>query len=139
MARPSWCAGPGAATRTSRRSARHLAPPDLGDRLRDRLSSGGRVFVPYVTGGMAGVDGDLLRGLEDAGADAIEIGIPFSDPVMDGPVIQEASRRALEAGASLVRIVDDVGSAGLSAPVVFMTYLNPVLALGFERFAELAG
>ena len=116
-----------------------MDPPDLGDRLRDRLSSGGRVFVPYVTGGLAGVDGDLLRGLEDAGADAIEIGIPFSDPVMDGPVIQEASRRALEAGARLEGIVHEAASATLSVPVVLMTYLNPVLALGYERFGELAG
>jgi tryptophan synthase alpha chain len=114
-----------------------LAPPDLGDRLRDRLASGGRVFVPYVTGGLAGVDSGLLRGLEDAGADAIEIGIPFSDPVMDGPVIQEASRRALEAGATLSGIVREAGSASLSVPVVLMTYLNPVLALGYERFGEL--
>ena len=50
--------------------------------------------MPYVTGGLPGVDAELLRGLEQAGADAIEVGIPFSDPVMDGGVIQEASRIA---------------------------------------------
>ena len=52
----------------------------------------GHSFVPYVTGGFPGVDAGLLRALQDAGADAVEVGIPFSDPVMDGGVIQEASR-----------------------------------------------
>ena len=70
--------------------------PDLEAVLRARRDSGGRAFVPYVTGGLPGVDADLLRGLEEVGADAVEIGIPFSDPVMDGGVIQEASRLALE-------------------------------------------
>ena len=112
-------------------------PPDLEARLRERRDGGGRAFVPYVTGGLPGVDAGLLRGLEDAGADAIEGGIPFSDPVMDGPVIQEASRRALEGGASLESIARLVDGAGLSVPVLFMTYLNPVLALGFERFGAL--
>ena len=97
-----------AATRTSKpcgpRSARSRGRRvrDLEAALRARSDAGGRAFVPYVTGGLAGVDADLLRGLEEAGADAIEVGIPFSDPVMDGPVIQEASRRALEDGATPV-------------------------------------
>jgi tryptophan synthase alpha chain len=76
--------------------------------------------------------------LEAAGADAVEVGIPFSDPVMDGPVIQEASRRALEAGATPEGVLDLVAEAGLDVPVVAMTYLNPVMAVGFERFLELA-
>ncbi len=74
----------------------------MGD-ARDRAASGARRgregFVPYVTGGVPGVDADLLRALADAGADAIEVGVPHSDPIMDGGVIQEASRVALEAGA----------------------------------------
>ena len=72
---------------------------ELERALRVRRDGGGRAFVPYVTGGLPGVDAELLRAIEEAGADAVEVGIPFSDPVMDGGVIQEASRRALESGA----------------------------------------
>jgi tryptophan synthase alpha chain len=97
--------------------------------------------VPYVTAGLAGVEPDVLLRLEAAGADAVEVGIPFSDPVIDGPVIQEASRRALEVGTTpmdafaLVRAARD---SGLGIPVAFMTYLNPILAEGTERFLQLA-
>ncbi len=99
-------------------------------------AGGGKAFVPYVTAGLAWVDAALLRGLEAAGADAIEVGIPFSDPVMDGPVIQEASRRALEAGATPARALALVREAGLGIPVAVMTYLNPVLAYGERRFLD---
>jgi len=109
---------------------------DLEAALRSVLARGGRAFVPYVTGGLAGVDADLLRGLEQAGADAIEVGIPFSDPVMDGPVIQEASRRALEDGASPSSVLGIVEEAGLGVPVAVMTYVNPVWHAGLEAFLE---
>lgn len=108
--------------------------PDLEERLRARREGGGRAFVPYVTGGLPGVDAALLRGLEAAGADAIEVGIPFSDPVMDGGVIQEASRRALEAGARPAGVLATIEEAGVGVPVALMTYLNPVLSRGMERF-----
>ena len=99
---------------------------DLEPALRSRLDAGGRAFVPYVTGGLDGVDAELLRGLEEAGADAIEVGIPFSDPVMDGAVIQEASRRALEDGATPSSVLGTIKEAGLEVPVAVMTYANPV-------------
>ena len=67
--------------------------------LRAVRDGGGRAFVPYVTGGYPGVDAGLLRALADAGADAIEVGIPHSDPIIDGAVVQEASRVALERGS----------------------------------------
>jgi tryptophan synthase alpha chain len=108
--------------------------PDLEPSLHSRLDAGGRVFVPYVTGGLAGVDAELLRGLEVAGADAIEVGIPFSDPVMDGPVIQEASRRALEDGATPSSVLGTIKEAGLEVPVAVMTYANPVWHAGHEAF-----
>jgi tryptophan synthase alpha chain len=92
--------------------------------------------VPYVTGGLAGVDAELLRGLEVAGADAIEVGIPFSDPVMDGPVIQEASRRALEDGATPSSVLGTIKEAGLEVPVAVMTYANPVWHAGHEEFLD---
>ncbi len=107
---------------------------DLEAALRARREAGGRAFVPYVTGGLPGVDVDLLRGLEAAGADAVEVGIPFSDPVMDGGVIQEASRRALEAGTRPGDVLGTVRAAGLGAPVVVMTYYNPVLRRGEDAF-----
>jgi tryptophan synthase alpha chain len=76
--------------------------------------------------------------MADAGADAVEVGIPFSDPVMDGPVIQEASRRALERGARVSDILRLVAEASLSVPVVVMTYLNPILSLGEAEFLSRA-
>jgi tryptophan synthase alpha chain len=112
--------------------------PDLEHQLRNRVAGGGKLFLPYVTGGLPGVDEALLRELERSGADAVEVGVPFSDPVMDGPVIQEASQRALEKGASPAAVLDLVARAGLSIPVVVMTYLNPVLAPGPERFLDAA-
>jgi tryptophan synthase alpha chain len=107
---------------------------DLEPALRARRERGGRAFVPYVTGGAPGVDADLLRGLEAAGADAVEVGIPFSDPVMDGSVIQEASRMALEAGTRPADVLATVADAGLAIPAVTMTYYNPVLRTGEDRF-----
>lgn len=102
--------------------------------LRARLDAGGRAFVPYVTGGCPGVDADLLRRLGEAGADAIEVGIPFSDPVMDGGVIQEASKRALDAGATPTRVLATIRDAASGVPVAVMTYFNPVLRVGPDAF-----
>ena len=109
---------------------------ELERALRVRREAGGRSFVPYVTGGLPGVDAELLRAIEAAGADAIEVGIPFSDPVMDGGVIQEASRLALEAGAHPGDILAMIGEASLSIPVAVMTYVNPVLRRGVDRFLD---
>ena len=109
---------------------------ELEAALRRRRERGGRAFVPYVTGGFPGVDADLLRALESAGADAIEVGIPFSDPVMDGGVIQEASRLALEAGATPHAVLGTIKEAGLDVPVAVMTYLNPVYRRGLDGFLD---
>jgi tryptophan synthase alpha chain len=108
--------------------------PDLEKALRARRDAGGRAFVPYVTGGLEGVDASLLRGLAEAGADAIEVGIPFSDPIMDGGVIQEASSRALARGARPADVLETVAEADLDVPVAVMTYFNPVLRHGVEAF-----
>lgn len=109
---------------------------ELETALRARRDAGGRAFVPYVTGGLPGVDAGLLRAIEAAGADAIEVGVPFSDPVMDGGVIQEASRLALEAGAHPADILATIGEAALSIPVAVMTYVNPVYRRGVDRFLD---
>jgi len=109
---------------------------DLEAALRARRDAGGRCFVPYVTGGLPGVDAEVLRALRDAGADAVEVGIPFSDPVMDGGVIQEASRLALEAGAHPFDILAMIAKADLDIPVAVMTYVNPVYRRGYDAFLD---
>ncbi len=81
---------------------------------------------------------DVVRAVADAGADAIEVGIPFSDPVMDGPVIQEASQRALDAGATPQSILDELRRVDAGVPLAVMTYYNIAFHMGHERFAQLA-
>lgn len=102
-----------------------------------RCRDGGRsLLVPYVTGGLGAQWGEVVEAVAAAGADAVEIGIPFSDPVMDGPTIQEASQRALEIGeATPEAIVDHLGTLDVDVPLVVMTYFNPVQYTGLERFA----
>jgi len=92
--------------------------------------------VPYVTGGLGADWLDVVRAAAAAGADAIEIGIPFSDPVMDGPVIQEASARALAAGATPAGLVAELGRADVGVPLVVMTYYNLIFRAGHRRFAR---
>lgn len=104
--------------------------------LRARRDAGGRAFVPYVTGGFPGVDAGLLQRLAAAGADAIEVGIPFSDPVMDGGVIQEASAEALRLGVRPADVLAAIGDAAIDVPVAVMTYVNPVYRHGIERFLD---
>ncbi len=91
-----------------------------------------KALVCYVTAGYPDLDQSLalLRGLEEAGADVIEVGVPFSDPIADGPIIQESSQRALESGMTLNRTFDLVSKAALNIPTVLFTYLNPLLAAG---------
>jgi tryptophan synthase alpha chain len=108
----------------------------LEARLRAARGAGRNLLVPYVTGGLPGWE-RVVEAVADAGADAIEVGIPFSDPVMDGPTIQAASERALAAGATPQAIVDALGrlDAG-GVPSVVMTYYNTVHRAGHERFAS---
>jgi tryptophan synthase alpha chain len=108
----------------------------LEARLRQRRDAGTKLLVPYVTGGLGAGWLDVVRAVADAGADAIEIGIPFSDPVMDGTTIQEASQRALEIGATPTSILSDVRTVDVDVPLVVMTYYNPVHHAGHERFAS---
>lgn len=107
--------------------------------LRARKAGG---LVTYVTAG----DPDITRStaivlaIADAGADVIEIGVPFSDPIADGPVIQRASERALAAGASLTSALDQVEEVRrtIQTPIVLFTYVNPVVRMGTERFVQRA-
>lgn len=114
------------------------------DALRDRFAAlarqGRKALIPYITAGHPTPDRsrELLRALEGAGADAIEVGVPFSDPMADGPVIQASSQTALEAGMTLDRTLDLVAEAGLSIPLVLFSYLNPVVAAGPEVLTRAA-
>jgi len=103
--------------------------------LRERRAAGHKLLVPYITGGLDGWQ-DAVRAAAANGADAIEIGLPFSDPVMDGPVIQVASHRALESGATPVSILDEARTLDVGIPLTVMTYYNTVFRMGHERFAE---
>jgi tryptophan synthase alpha chain len=109
----------------------------------ERLRTEGRTgLITYVTAG----DPDLprtaaiLQALDRAGADVLEVGVPFSDPLADGPVIQRATERALAAGATLSGVLDMVAGvrAAIAAPVVLFSYANPVIRLGLDAFARRA-
>ncbi len=111
------------------------APGALEQALRAGRAAGRKLVVPYITGGLGTDWLDAVRAAADAGADAIEIGIPFSDPVMDGPVIQEASDRALAAGATPQSILDALRDHDSGVPLAVMTYYNICFHMGHERFA----
>lgn len=99
---------------------------------------GRKAFIAFITGGDPDIETTekLVLAMEEAGADIVEIGIPFSDPIAEGPVIQEADVRALEAGCTVDRLFDMVKSLRTKTdiPLLFMTYVNPIYAYGKERF-----
>ena len=107
--------------------------------LRDR---GERALVPFFTAGDPSLDATerLLVEADRRGADVIELGVPFSDPIGDGPVNQRSAERALRAGTSLVRVLEMVARVRdqVRAPLVFMTYYNPIYAFGLKAFARTA-
>jgi len=102
-----------------------------------------KALIPFITAGdpNPAFTEPMMHALVDAGADIIELGIPFSDPMADGPVIQRASERALAAGTSLEEVLNIVKSfraTNQTTPIVLMGYLNPVEIMGYERFAKKA-
>ncbi len=104
----------------------------------DRVFAGGRkALVPYLTAGDPGLDASLeiLHAIADGGADIIELGVPFSDPGADGPVLQRAAERALGAGGGLARTLELARRFERDVPLVLFGYLNPFLAYGYERLA----
>jgi len=116
-------------TRISKRFAELRAEGELG-------------IVAYITAGDPSLEATLkfVLALADAGADVIELGVPFSDPLADGPTIQRASERALKAGASLAGVLEVVRRIRESSqvPLVLFTYFNPILQMGLEKFAAAA-
>src|SRR3989475_4656794 len=110
----------------------------LSDAIGARWRSLGRrrALVLYLTAGFPNRDVslDALRRVAAAGADFIEVGVPFSDPLADGPTIQRTTQTALEQGMNVSRVLALVREAALAVPVIIMTYLNPVMAFGIDRF-----
>ncbi|MDA8355262.1 MAG: tryptophan synthase subunit alpha [Actinomycetota bacterium] len=103
--------------------------------LRRRREAGAKLLVPYVMGGMTPDWVDIAHAAVAAGADALEVGLPFSDPMMDGPVIQEAALAALRRGSSAGKILDELAGASLGIPIVVMSYYNIVFRTGLRRMA----
>lgn len=106
--------------------------------LKDRAA-----FVPYITAGDPDLESTRLfvETFAECGADVIELGVPFSDPVADGPTNQLAATRALKSGTTLAKILELVHGlrkTGLKTPIVLFTYLNPIYRMGYERFATQA-
>lgn len=100
----------------------------------------GKAFIPFVTGGDPNLETTkkLIIAMEEAGADLIEIGLPFSDPIAEGIVIQEANERALAAGCTTDRLFDMVKEVRetVKVPIVFLTYINPIFTYGRELFMQ---
>jgi tryptophan synthase alpha chain len=119
-----------------------ITPSRIASRFADLRRQGRMGLVAYITAGdpsLAATEQFVLA-LANAGADVIELGVPFSDPVADGPVIQRASERALAGGTTLAGVLSLVNSlrAKTSVPLVLFSYFNPVLQMGLDKFAEAA-
>jgi tryptophan synthase alpha chain len=112
----------------------------IGDKFKALRSKNEKGLIAYLTAGdpSLGVTRQLILGLEDAGVDILEIGVPFSDPTADGPVIQAASRRALKNGTTLdsvLNLIADVRRIS-QIPIVLFGYFNPIFVYGAEKFAQ---
>jgi tryptophan synthase alpha chain len=105
--------------------------------FRAKRDAGRKLLVPFITGGMSDDWMDCVRAAAAAGADAIEIGVPFSDPIMDGPVVQEATTLALSRGTTPLTVLADVAHLDISVPVLVMTSYNIAFRAGHERYARL--
>jgi len=104
--------------------------------LRKQRAGGRKLLIPYLMGGMTDDWGQALAAVVAAGADAVEVGIPFSDPMMDGPVIQEAALLALQRGTVPGQVLDAIARADVTVPVAVMTYYNIVFRAGHKRMAR---
>ena len=102
--------------------------------LLPRVAKGGKALVPYVTGGITADWTDYVVAYAAAGADAIEVGLPFSDPMLDGITIQQASDQALSRGTTLVSILSDISEIEVGVPLIAMTYANLVMRAGPDEF-----
>ena len=109
----------------------------LEQELRAKRERGRKLLIPYLMGGMTDDWVETLAAVVAAGSDAVEVGIPFSDPMIDGPVIQEAALRALGRGVVPGQVLDDLSrAADVAVPVAVMTYYNLVFRAGHRRMAR---
>lgn len=112
----------------------------LQKQLEKVLANGDKLFAPYIMAGDGGLETlkPTILKLQQIGVSAIEVGIPFTDPVADGPTIEQAGERALAHGVTLKKILAELTSfvSEIQVPLVAMTYLNPILAYGIEAFAR---
>src|SRR5438105_1428685 len=112
----------------------------LGERLTALKAKGEKALVCYVVAGDPSLERtvEIARALDRAGVDAIELGVPFSDPLADGPSIQASSQRALDRGVTVPGVLEAVRAIRRESqiPIVLMTYFNPALRYGVERFAQ---
>jgi tryptophan synthase alpha chain len=113
---------------------------EIAKRFDDLRAKGRKALVPYITAGHPdpGKTVELIHGLQDAGADVIELGLPFSDPMADGPIIQASSQRALEQGMSFDRLLELARRAKPRIPLVMMSYVNPIMAAGADALQRAA-
>ncbi len=113
--------------------------PELQKKLQKLKDSNKKLFIPYITAGYPSISitEKLVLAIEEAGADAIELGIPFSDPLADGSVIQYSSYKALQTGTTLSGIFEMVKRLReqTKIPILFMSYYNPIYKFGVEKFA----
>ena len=107
----------------------------LDSHFQNLRNSGRKSLVPYLTAGLNGWM-ETLHATAEAGADAVEIGIPFSDPVMDGPTIQQASDKSLASGTTPDSVLAELSSSPLPVPAIVMTYTNIAHHMGYDRFAQ---
>src|SRR5215470_13307597 len=112
----------------------------ISRRFRELSERGELGLVAYVTAGDPSLEGSekIVLAAAEAGADVIELGVPFSDPVADGPTIQRASERALKSGTTLAAVIALAGRLRdrTQVPLVVFSYFNPILQMGLEKFAE---
>jgi tryptophan synthase alpha chain len=123
-------------------TAANLNPTRISKRFAELRASGELGIIAYITAGDPSLDAThrFVLALAEAGADVIELGVPFSDPLADGPTIQRASERALKAGTTLAGVLDLVRRIRQSSqvPLVLFGYYNPVFQMGLEKFADAA-
>lgn len=112
----------------------------IGRKFSRIRKKGGKAFIPYIMAGDPDLrrTGELVKILEDCGADIIELGVPFSDPLADGPTIQKAAQRALAEGVTMGSVIGFVAELRKTTdiPIILMTYYNPIFKYGEERFAN---
>ncbi len=110
----------------------------MNNYFKDNVFNKGKAFIPFITAGYPTLEDTIkfVLKMEEAGADLIEIGIPFSDPIAEGPVIQNASTVALKRGASLDKIFEmlEVLRQKTKIPLCFMSYINPLFKMGYDNF-----